>query len=137
MTILGIDHGDKYIGLSISEDGGNAYALSTISYSSFSKALDQIQKICQESQVDKIVIGLPLSSEGKETQQSQKAIAFGDKLGQLLNLDIEYQEERLTSFAAKQKLGRVPKKKYRQAENALAAEIILQDYLDNAKPENG
>ena len=122
MKLLGIDFGLKNIGLAFSE-GFLAEPLGTV------KNEYQVQQICDKHQVEKIIIGL---SEGKMADQTK---LFGEKLRKLTALPIEYQDETLTSEEAKRlmvKIGK-PKKKRQEQSHAIAAALILQNYLRERK----
>lgn len=135
MRILGIDYGLRKIGLAISE-GVLAEPLLIISNprkaSPRGKQLSVIGKIagiCQKYGVEKIVIGLP---EGKV---ATKVKGFGPKVAELTGLPVIYQDESLTSKEAVAKMIEAGKKRKdrQRLEDAIAAAIILQSYLDSQK----
>lgn len=135
MKILGIDYGLKRIGLALAEEG-LAEPLMVISYSSKGQLLDKqssvvskIANVCQKQAIEKIVIGMP---EGKIMA---KVFQFGQKITQATKLPVEYQNETLTSQEAVVKMIQAGKKrKYRQTKSdAIAAALILQNYLDKLK----
>lgn len=121
--ILGIDFGLKKIGLAFSE-GELAEPLGTIQKTP--KTINKIKNICEERTINKIVIGLPESGIVNEVKQ------FGKGLERTIHLPIIYQEETLTSQDAVSKMleGGRSKKFRRQQEDAIAAAIILQNYLE-------
>lgn len=121
MKLLGIDFGEKNIGLALAE-GPLAEPLGTV------KSLKAVQRICQEQGIEKIIIGL---SEGKMAEKTRR---FGQHLAQLTGLPLVYQDETLTSEEAKKimvKSGK-SKKKRQQQSDTIAACLILQDYLEQA-----
>ena len=120
MRFLGVDFGEKKIGLAISE-GFLAEPLGTV------KKIAAVQRICREQGIDKIVIGL------SESEMAEKTRRFGANLRQLTGLPVVYQDETLTSEEAKKimvKSGK-SKKKRQQQSDTIAACLILQDYLDS------
>jgi putative Holliday junction resolvase len=123
MKILGIDYGEKNIGLAISE-GEIASPLGAIDNKIWESG---IREICQRETVDKIVIGI---SEGKMAEKTRQ---FGEELRKITGLPVEYWEETLTSKEAVKKMIEAgkPKMKKKLAEHAIAAALILQDYLDS------
>lgn len=126
MRILGIDYGLRKIGLAISE-GILAEPLSVVSNKL--SVINKISEICQKHKVEKIIIGMP---EGKIVK---KVRGFGQKVAELTGLPVSYQDESLTSKEATAKMIEAGKKRKdrRRLEDAIAAAIILQAYLDSQK----
>jgi len=124
MKILAIDYGLKKIGLALTE-GDLAEPLSVISHQP--SVFKKISGICQKHGVEKIVIGLP---EGKMVKKVKE---FGQKVAKLTGLPVIFQDETLTSKEAIAKMieaGR-GRKTRREKEDAIAAAIILQTYLNS------
>ncbi len=123
MKILGVDYGEAKIGLAISE-GELAEPLAVFEIMT---SKQQIANICGRDRIEKIVIGI---SEGKMALETKK---FGDELKQLTSLPIEYWDETLTSQQAREAMiqSGKPQMKKKADEHAIAAALILQDYLDN------
>lgn len=122
MNYLAIDYGLSNIGLAYSE-GHLAEPLVVIKNTPF--VTNYLQKLCRDRQIGKIIIGLP------EGELGQKARQFGAKLKAALNLPVAYQDETLTSHDALAKMiasGRSMKYR-RERQDAIAAAIILQEYL--------
>ena len=125
MKYLGIDYGDKRIGLAIAgSDTRVALVYNTIKTEN---ALYEIQKICREEFIDKIVVGLPLAMSGNETEQTNKTRKFIKLLKEKIELPIKEHDERLTSRIAEQ--SGVDKAHKDQS----AAVLILQSYIDMIK----
>ena len=114
MRILGIDPGEKNIGLALME-AGIINTLPTLS-GPWKKSFSQLEKIARQEQVGKVVVGI---SEGKSAQFSQK---FATRLGNVLKLPIILIDETLTTFEAK-KLR--PK---REVIDSVAAALLLKKY---------
>ena len=126
MRYLGIDHGDKRIGISLSDESG-VFAFPFLTVENGKKAIDEIKKICSEQGVDIIVMGLPLSFSMKETEQTKKVKEFSKKLCKEIDLPIEFENEFLTSkMAGKQGVGK-------QNIDESSAALILQGWLDKNK----
>lgn len=127
--ILGIDYGRSKIGLAISE-GSFAEPLLVIRYSDIKILEQKILEIIQNEKIEKIVVGI---SEGEMAEESKK---FADALhSSLLALPFEFYDETLTSLDA-QRMSReagMSRKKSREMEDAYAASIMLQNYLDSNK----
>lgn len=134
MRIMGIDLGEKNIGIAISDElGWTAQGLETVKRrGSIEKDLDKINAIVQQYQVEKIVVGLPRNMNGTTGVQGQKALDFADKIRRYLDLPVETWDERLSTVAAERLLinADVSRAKRRKVIDKLAASVILQGYLD-------
>lgn len=123
MKILGIDFGIAKIGLAMA-DNGLAQPIGVIK--NYRETLTKIAQIVEQKRIEKIIIGV---SEGKI---GQKAKEYGRKLEEITGVKVSFQDETLTTKEAVAKMIEAgKKKKYRQEkEDAFAAAIILQAYLD-------
>lgn len=128
--ILGLDIGDKRIGVAVSDPFCLfATGLCVITRENDDKALLEIKKICETYKVKKIVAGLPYNMDGSFGVQAKKTLKFANKLSQ--DYEIIYKDERLTSFEAEEILKK-EKKKYTKNKGLVdvkAACLILQIYL--------
>lgn len=125
MKILGIDYGSKRVGLAISDESHTlARELDIWSPSEFWK---KINSLAAKEEVGRIIIGLPLNMSGGQTESTRRVQEFCDKLEEQLLIPIEYMDERLSSVMA----GKLPGGK--KNIDSLAAQIILQNYLDKQK----
>jgi putative holliday junction resolvase len=130
---LGLDMGDKKIGVSLSDPSGTlASPLTTIIRQSDEQAINEIVNLVKKHGVVQVVIGLPYSLNGDIGKQARKVLEFKDKLANCIVADIIMQDERLSSVSANQKLREAGKKgsKLKNEMDAAAATIILQSYLD-------
>ncbi|SFR02958.1 Holliday junction resolvase RuvX [Desulfoscipio geothermicus] len=134
MRIMGIDLGEKNIGIAVSDElGWTAQGLEIVRrQGSIEKDLDKIKAIAQQYQVEKIVVGLPRNMNGTTGAQGQKALSFADKIRRHLDLPVETWDERLSTVAAERLLinADVSRAKRRKVIDKLAASVILQGYLD-------
>jgi putative Holliday junction resolvase len=123
MVLLGIDYGEKNLGLAIAS-GPLAEPLESLKRDK--KIFEKINQISGRLGIDLIVVGI---SEG---EMAEKTKLFSFELSRKLNLPIEFQDETLSTRLAIQMLreGRAKKKKRRGPPHAYAAAIILQEYLD-------
>jgi putative Holliday junction resolvase len=128
MRLLGIDFGLKKIGLALAEDG-LPQPLGVIKNDLHS--VEKISNLCQTNQIEKIVLGF---SEGK---MAERIKGFAHKVEKLTSLPVEFQDESLTSKEAVAKMIEAGKrKKFRQEkEDAFAAAIILQGFLERLKTD--
>ena len=128
MRYLGIDYGKKRIGLALSDEEGRlAFPHKTITNSDTSSVAKEVGKIAKKEGVSKIIIGLPITFGGKESEQTKKVKEFGAGLEKLLQLPVEYGNEVLSTKMA-ERSGSSKK----NIDTASAA-IILQSYLDKEK----
>ena len=139
MRILGLDFGSKTVGVAVSDE--NEFLASGVETirrereDKLRKTYARIEALIVELGVEKIVLGLPLTLDGEEGVRVQKTRDFGENLQRRTGLDIEYQDERLTTVEAYNLMSEsgVKKDKQLQMVDEVAATIILQDYLDSKK----
>ena len=132
--IIAIDHGDRRIGLAISDDLGMiAFPFKTIDTKKDRSYIDTICKIVDDGNVSDIVVGWPVGMSGNITSQTKKVEDFINKLEEKTSAKIIRIDERLTSAIAKRKMIEAGKnqKDNKGEADMLAAATILQDYLDN------
>ena len=125
MTILGIDYGDKRIGLAISDESQTfARELAILSPKEF---WAQISGIIEQNQITQIVLGWPLNMSGEETEKTREVAEFKKKLEIFIDIEIDITDERLSSQMAESITGN------KKDLDSLAAQIILQNYLNKQK----
>lgn len=132
-TILGLDVGERRIGVAISDvEARIAAPLTTIPAYPPERAIAQIARLVAERGVRRVVVGLPLTMRGEHGPQAAAVQRFVDALAAVLNCPVEMFDERLTSVAAEQMLRNLGVKpaKIKEQIDQVAASIILQDYLD-------
>ena len=132
--IMGLDIGDKTIGVAVSDIMGiTAQGVKTIRRESNKKNIEELKNIIKERQVNKIVSGLPKNMNGSLGAQGVKVLKFCDLIKEETGLEIDFWDERLTTVAAERSLieGDVSRKKRKKVIDMLAAVIILQGYLDS------
>jgi putative Holliday junction resolvase len=147
--ILGIDLGERRIGLAVADAGiGIARPLATVRRgSTIADDADVIGRVCREQEAAELVVGLPIEAGGTEGSMAAGARAWAAELGALLALPVVLRDERLSSFEAERRLGRMPRGRSggppsRTQRNAFraridreAASVILQDELDARRVE--
>jgi putative Holliday junction resolvase len=133
MRSLGLDIGDKRIGVALSDpEGILASPFTIINRRDESLDIEAIIDIIRRQQVGRVIVGLPRSMDGSLGGQAEKVKAFTQKLREHTETPVEYRDERLTTVMA-ERLRRAAssKKTKKKARNdAQAAAIILQGYLD-------
>ena len=131
--ILGVDYGDSRIGLALSDPNKIiASPFKTIQNKGFDKTKKEIFDIIRENKVELIVLGLPVSMSGTETNQTKKVRKFQSFI-QDFDIPIEMQDERLSSFTAKKSLiqQKIKTGHNKHLIDSTAAAIFLQQYLDS------
>ncbi|HEY6928887.1 MAG TPA: Holliday junction resolvase RuvX [Thermoanaerobaculia bacterium] len=136
MRILALDFGERRIGLATCDPTGQVVAARrTILRKSDAAAVREIVTFCAEEEVERIVLGLPRSPEGRESPLAARIRSFGRRLSQEAGLPVDYHEETLTSWEAERGRGRAPRSKEEKEEiDREAAAILLNDYLSE-RPE--
>ena len=136
MRNLGLDIGDKRIGVAISDpEQILASPLATIVRDDDDKAIDAIIVLVNKYDVRKIIIGFPYSLNGNVGKQASKVQAFVDELSNRTKTDIELRDERLSTVAVDRLLmeAGMKSRKRKEQRDAAAAAYILQGYLDSLK----
>lgn len=136
--ILGLDIGDKRIGIAVSDLlGMMAQPLYTLTRKSTKDAINEIAEIIQKEDIKQVVVGLPKNMDSTEGIQAKRTRDFSQLLLEKTNSNIEiiYCDERLTSKMAKQSLSHIKlaKAKEKKLIDTAAAVHILQGYLDSKK----
>lgn len=131
--ILGLDIGDKYIGIAVSDALGiTAQGYRTYKKGSREDDLRFFSDVVTQFNVKTIVSGLPKDMEGRETAQARKTRNYCGFLANRFDLDVVYIDERLTTKASERVLiqGGVRRENRKKHIDTLAAQLILQTYLD-------
>ncbi len=140
--IMGLDVGDNTIGVAISDLLQiTAQGVTTIRRVSKKEDYAVLKELIDEYNIKKVVVGMPKNMNGTIGPQGEKTITFAEKLKNKFNIDLIYQDERLTSKAAEMLLisGDVRRDKRKSVIDKVAATFILQTYLDtisNKKDNN-
>lgn len=135
--IMGLDYGEKRIGIAVSDElGMTAQGLETLEHANAEKDLAAIRERVERLGVAHLVVGLPLNMNGTEGPKAAAARAFAERLKTALGLPCTLWDERLTTREAERVLiqGDVSRKRRRQVIDQLAAQLILQGYLDSKSP---
>ncbi len=138
MRCLGLDIGDRRIGIAISDPSGIlASPLTIIERGEDRSAVDAIVAIVKENGVGRVIAGLPRSLDGSLGPQAQKVMGFTDKLRAVLPVPLEFRDERLSTVSARRGMKEAMGKKARREikDDALAAAVILQSYLEEGRPD--
>ncbi|MAG59338.1 Holliday junction resolvase RuvX [Candidatus Woesebacteria bacterium] len=128
MKILGVDYGRAKIGIAVAE-GKLADPLKVVKVNSVQDAIEKIVQVVKEEEVEKVIVGI---AEGNIADEQTE---FVQELEKHLKVPIETWDETLTTQDAQTLAieAGLPQKKRRVLEDAFAASVMLQSYLDSAK----
>jgi len=126
MIVLGIDWGEAKVGIAISA-GSLAEPVTVLPTDT---SISEILKLVLENKVEKIIVGI------SENESEKKARDFGKKLEEVVVIPVEFADETLSTYEAQYLAieAGVPQKKRKLKEDAFAATLILQRYLDELSP---
>lgn len=136
MIIMAVDLGKARTGIAVCDKTQFlASPLCVIEEWNRERLAIKIAELVQKEKVEKIVIGLPKNMDGSEGESAQGARAFSEDLEKLVSVPIVMQDERCTTMIAHRYLNdtNVRGKKRKQTVDAVAATVILQNYLDSLK----
>ena len=136
--ILGLDIGTKRIGVSISDELFiTAQGLPTIERTTEQDDIAVLVKLIKEKQIDTVVVGLPLHMDGHESIGALHIKTFAHKIEEQSTVKMIFWDERWTTMAAERSLleGDMSRKKRKKSIDRVAAQLILQGYLDSRHRE--
>ena len=140
MRHLGLDVGDKLIGVALSDETATlATGLETIRRVGPKKDLRFVADLVREHDAEEVVVGLPRKLDGSLGPQAQKVVAFMEALRPRVKVPVVPWDERFTSVMANQALieGERSRKERRALVDKVSAILILQNYLDYRKLAEG
>lgn len=132
MRVLGLDVGDRRVGVAVSDETGTiASPHGVYIRRSFSEDSAHFARLAQGVGARAIVVGLPLNMNGTEGEQARKTRELAEAVSREARLPLHYVDERLTSAEADRALteGGFSRRKRKEREDALAAVLILQAWL--------
>lgn len=140
MRYLGLDLGTKTLGLSISDETGTiASSLKTIVFENedYDSLLPILKQITEEFNIKELVLGLPKNMNNTIGERANITLDFQKKVESFLNMPVIMMDERLSSVSANNYLleANMSRKKRKKTVDKIAANIILQTYLDKRKGE--
>lgn len=131
---MGLDYGDKTIGVAVSDElGWTAQGVEVIRRSTLQRDLERLRELAQQYEVGEWVVGLPKNMNNTIGPRGELCIAFAETLKAELGLPVHMWDERLTTVAAQRTLleADVSRKKRKQVVDKMAAALILQNYMDS------
>ena len=136
MRVMGLDVGSKTVGVAISDPLGftaQGVEIIKIDEEATEFGFDRLGELVKEYKVDKFVVGLPKNMNNTEGPRVEASKAYGDKIKEIFGIPVDYQDERLTTVQAERMLveqADVSRGKRKKVIDKLAAQLILQNYLD-------
>ena len=136
MRIMGLDVGSKTVGVAISDPLGftaQGVEIIKIDEEAGEFGFERLRELVKQYKVDKFVVGLPKNMNNTEGPRVEASKAYGDQIKELFNIPVDYQDERLTTVQAERMLveqADVSRGKRKKVIDKLAAQLILQNYLD-------
>ena len=132
-AVLALDYGTSRIGIAVSDPTRTlATAVAVHRAGRDGPVAAMIAALVRERDVDQLVVGLPLTADGREGEIAVKARRFAARLGEELGLPVAMVDERYSTQEAERLLRGPGRRRSREASDAVAAELILQQYLDAA-----
>ena len=138
MKYLGLDLGTRTLGVSISDTTktiASAYGTIHFEEDDYDKAINKLSTIIEKEPIEKIILGLPKNMNGSIGPRALVTLDFKKKLEETFKIEVEMQDERLSTKEASGYMIKadISRKKRKQKIDSLAANIILQTYLDKRK----
>lgn len=140
MKVLGLDIGEKRIGIAVSDAlRCTAQGLTVLHRSDVDADIREIQDLIAASQVSEVVVGLPKNMDGSVGEGAHKVLAFVNKLEETVSVPVILWDERWTTAEATRMLlqADVSRKQRRKVVDKVAAVLILQGYLDSLDNDEG
>lgn len=135
--ILALDVGERRIGVATCDPSGIVVRpVGVVAADPRDRALSEIQRIARDEEAVLIVIGLPLTLRGEHGPQAKRVTDFAEALADVVRIPQVFRDERYTSVEAERIISERPKRKKKQDRgevDAIAASLILQDYLSEVQ----
>jgi putative Holliday junction resolvase len=134
MKVLGLDIGEKRIGIAVSDElGYTAQGIKVLNRKGMDDDIEVIKELMVAEKVSKIVVGLPKNMDGSLGEGAKKVLSFVNKMEESLSVPVILWDERWTTSEATRVLlqADLSRKKRRQVVDKVAAVLILQGYLDS------
>ena len=136
MRVIALDVGERRIGVAVSDPTGTlATPHSVIHRRSKAQDFATVARLVAESQVERVVVGLPLSLSGDVGPQARRVMRYAQALARALPVPVELYDERYSTVTADELLAEGGRKRRRTPIDAAAAAVILQEYLANIKSQ--
>lgn len=134
MRYLAIDYGDKHTGLAVCDPAETIASPLTV-IDGQKDLLDKIARIATAENVEAIVLGLPLNMDDSTGPRAKLVLEFAEQLKNRLQIPVHFQDERLTTYAAEEKIAPadLSRKKKKKRLDAIASAQILEAFLEQKR----
>jgi len=122
---MAFDWGGRRIGVAVSQDGRMVFPREHIEVADDASALTEVSKLITEEKIQSVVVGLPISLDGKENAMAGRIRAFGEQIVSSTGIPVMYEDERLSTKEAEKK--RLPGSRVNI--DSLAAQVVLENFL--------
>ncbi|MFW5982582.1 MAG: Holliday junction resolvase RuvX, partial [Candidatus Brocadiia bacterium] len=132
MRIMALDHGDRRVGVAISDPLEiAAHAVTTLESDDSDRIIDDVRELVEEKDAELVVVGLPINMNGTEGERARKARSFAKQLRRTLDVPVELTDERLSSAEAHRALSQqnVSMGERGRRVDQMAAQVILRRYM--------
>jgi putative Holliday junction resolvase len=135
--ILALDPGERRIGLALSDPTGIIASPYAVIDRRTDDVAQRLQRICRDEDVSRIVVGLPVTLDGREGQAAAAARELARLAAEATDLDVILHDERFSTVTAEQALleGGMRRAERREVRDKVAAAVLLQSYLDGERRE--
>lgn len=140
MKVLGLDIGEKRIGVAVSDElGYTAQGMQVLTRKGLDDDLAVLKELIETAEVSEVVVGLPRNMDGSVGEGAQKILSFANKIEESISVPVILWDERWTTSEATRVLlqADLSRKKRRKVVDKLAAVLILQGYLDSLDHQAG
>jgi putative Holliday junction resolvase len=130
MRVLALDYGSARCGCALSDPTGTIVTpIEVVERPATKRGFARLRELVREREVERVVVGLPLSLDGSDTEQTREARAFADELSQRLgdSIPVEMHDERFTTVLAQKLDG--PGRAFATSEDSRAAAHLLESWL--------
>jgi putative Holliday junction resolvase len=133
MRILSLDIGKKRVGVAVSFTQIISREYTTLSHDDTHKLLQEIEKIVHRERIEKVIVGLPKSMDGKDSEYTKYVRQLAQKIQDRIDIDVILEDERLTTQEAKRQLINLgaSSEEIEERVDQYAAKLILEQYLQN------
>ncbi len=140
--VLAMDYGEKFIGVATYCINRDPFPTpyGRIANKGEASVIKELKRILDDESIDMVVIGVPHLTDGKATKMTEKAMAFVTLIREQITLPVDTQDETLSTFEAETRMKNSPQYNFKvdiQQIDAVAASVILEDFIRRTKRESG
>ena len=135
MRVLALDIGERRVGVAVSDADRRVATPLKVLDGAVLADVAPLRRLVEDYEIERLVVGLPLTMAGEEGPQALRVREAGERLGEILGLPVEYRDERLSSAEARRTMAAsgTDSRAARGSVDMVAAAIVLQGWLDSRK----